>query len=195
MTKRSFDIAVALTVGIVTSPLWLFAVVAITLTDGRPLLHRATRVGRGGVPFTLYKFRTMQPGDGPALTVAGDPRVTRIGATLRRTKIDELPQLWNVLRGEMSIVGPRPEDPSYVERYTAEQRLVLTVVPGMTSRAAIAFRHEEQILARADDPERAYLDEVLPAKLALDLAGLEQQSRREDLRVLVATVRSLVGKA
>jgi lipopolysaccharide/colanic/teichoic acid biosynthesis glycosyltransferase len=194
LVRRAFDLVAAVTIGLITAPIWLLAAAAVRLVDGDPVLHRATRVGRGGACFTLYKFRTMGSTAGPSVTAHGDERVTRTGSLLRRTKIDELPQLWNVARGEMSLVGPRPEDPRYVEQYTQEQRRLLSVAPGLTSPATIAFQHEEAMLAGYPDPERAYLEEVLPAKLALDLAWLERRSVRADVRVLAATVRALFAK-
>jgi lipopolysaccharide/colanic/teichoic acid biosynthesis glycosyltransferase len=194
MTKRAFDVVGALMIGLVTAPIWVFAAVVIRLTGGASVLHRAVRVGRDGVCFTLYKFRTMDVSTGASVTAHGDPRVTRTGSFLRRTRIDELPQLWNVVRGDMSLVGPRPEDPRYVERYSAEQRRLLTVAPGLTSPATIAYQHEEAILAGYADPERAYVEDVLPAKLAVDLEWLDRRTMLGDVRVLVATVRSVPGK-
>ncbi|MFZ1551113.1 MAG: sugar transferase, partial [Anaerolineae bacterium] len=132
----------------------------------------AVRVGQDGRPFRLYKFRSMIVGtdrQGPGITATGDPRITRVGRFLRRAKLDELPQLINVLLGDMSLVGPRPEDPRYVAFYTPEQRRVLSVHPGITSPASLAYRHEEQLLA-GEDWETHYRTRVLPAKLALDLA-------------------------
>jgi lipopolysaccharide/colanic/teichoic acid biosynthesis glycosyltransferase len=194
MTRRAFDLVAAVTIGLITAPIWVLAAAAVRLADGAPVLHHAIRVGRGGACFTLYKFRTMDPVAGPSVTVHGDRRITRTGSLLRRTKIDELPQLWNVVRGDMSLVGPRAEDPRYVERYTLEQRRLLSVTPGLTSPATIVYQHEGAILARYPDPERAYLEEVLPAKLALDLAWLDRRSMLADVRVLAATVRALFAK-
>ena len=194
MIKRAFDLVAAVVIGHVTAPVWALAGLAIRLVDGAPVLHRATRVGRNGASFMLYKFRTMGSAAGPSVTAQGDLRITRTGSFLRRTKIDELPQLWNVIRGDMSLVGPRPEDPRYVERYSLEQRRLLSVAPGMTSPATIVYRREEEVLARSPDPERAYVDEVLPAKLALDLEWLDRRSVRGDLRVLAATVQALFVK-
>ena len=146
MIKRAFDLVAAVVIGLVTAPVWALAGLAIRLVDGAPVLHRATRVGRNGASFMLYKFRTMGSAAGPSVTAQGDPRITRTGSFLRRTKIDELPQLWNVIRGDMSLVGPRPEDPRYVERYSLEQRRLLSVAPGMTSPATIVYRREEEVL-------------------------------------------------
>jgi lipopolysaccharide/colanic/teichoic acid biosynthesis glycosyltransferase len=195
MIRRAVDVVGALVIGVVTAPIWLLAAVAIRLLDGVPVLHRGVRVGRGGALFTLYKFRTMGAEMGPSVTTHGDVRVTPAGEVLRRTKIDELPQLWNVLQGDMSLVGPRPEDPRYVETYSPEQRRLLSVAPGLTSPATIAYQHEEAFLARCPDPERTYVEEVLPAKLALDLEWLERRSMRGDLRVLAKTVRAVFAKS
>jgi lipopolysaccharide/colanic/teichoic acid biosynthesis glycosyltransferase/phenylacetate-coenzyme A ligase PaaK-like adenylate-forming protein len=193
MTKRALDVVGALVIGLVTAPIWATAAVAIRISDGAPVLHRAVRVGRGGAPFTQYKFRTMVSAAGPSITALGDRRITPLGAFLRRTKIDELPELWNVLRGDMSLVGPRPEDPAYVERYTGEQRRLLSVAPGLTSPGTLAYQYEASILARYPDPERAYVDKVLPDKLAMDLAWLDRRSTLGDARVLATTARALVG--
>jgi len=154
--KRAFDVVVSALVVAVASPLWLLVVLLIKMDTKGPVLHRALRVGRGGREFTLFKFRTMQAdarATGPIITRRDDPRITRVGRVLRWAKIDEMPQLINVLKGDMSIVGPRPEDPRYVAEYTREQRRVLTVRPGMASPAFIAYRHEEEMLAGQDDPE------------------------------------------
>jgi lipopolysaccharide/colanic/teichoic acid biosynthesis glycosyltransferase len=195
MIRRAFDVVGAVVIGLLTAPLWLLAAAVIRVRDGAPVLHRAVRVGRGGALFTLYKFRTMSAATGPSVTADGDARVTRVGKFLRSTKVDELPQLWNVMQGDMSLVGPRPELPRFVEHYSPEQRRLLSVAPGLTSPATIVYQHEEAFLARCPDPERAYLEEVLPAKLALDLEWLDRRSLRGDLRVLAATVRSVIAKS
>jgi lipopolysaccharide/colanic/teichoic acid biosynthesis glycosyltransferase len=195
MIRRAIDVVGALAIGVVTAPIWLLAAVAIRLMDGAPVLHRGVRVGRGGTLFTLYKFRTMGAEMGPSVTTDGDVRVTRAGEFLRRTKIDELPQLWNVVQGDMSLVGPRPELPRFVEHYSPEQRRLLSVAPGLTSPATIAYQHEEALLARCPDPEHAYVEEVLPAKLALDLDWLDGRSMRGDLRVLAETVRAVLARS
>jgi lipopolysaccharide/colanic/teichoic acid biosynthesis glycosyltransferase len=199
---RCLDVLGALTIGLLTAPVWVAAAVLIRLCDGSPVLHAGMRVGQHAEPFVLLKFRTMtaspsagSPTAGAAVTARGDPRVTRLGAWLRRTKVDELPQLVNVLRGEMSLVGPRPEDPRYVRLYSQEQTRLLSVKPGLTSPASIAYRDEEVVLARAHDPELAYVEEVLPAKLDLDLRWLEHRSLRTDVAVLVQTLRALGGPA
>ncbi|MCG3209566.1 MAG: hypothetical protein FOGNACKC_03193 [Anaerolineae bacterium] len=174
-------------------PLLLAVGLVIKLTSPGAALHRAERVGRGGQIFTLLKFRTMvsQAGQqGPGITTARDPRITPIGRLLRRTKLDELPQLWNVLAGQMSLVGPRPEDPRYVQWYTTEQRQLLSVRPGITSAASLAFKDEETLL-QSDNWERVYRDQVLPHKLALDLAYMQQRTVGADLRLILRTIAAV----
>jgi lipopolysaccharide/colanic/teichoic acid biosynthesis glycosyltransferase len=174
------------------SPALALVALAVWLDDGSPVLFRQTRVGRGGRPFVLFKFRSMfnRPLDaraGALLTASGDPRVTRTGRFLRKFKIDELPQLWNVLRGEMSLIGPRPEVPRYVDTSQAVWRAVLGVRPGITDVATLLYRDEERILAGFADPEKAYRETVLPAKLALNLAYLGRRSCLRDVKLLALT--------
>jgi lipopolysaccharide/colanic/teichoic acid biosynthesis glycosyltransferase len=196
--KRAIDLVIGVMAIIVTSPIALAAGAAIKLTSSGPVLHRATRVGKDGVPFTVLKLRTMRVGaanEGPGITTLRDPRITPIGMRLRRLKIDELPQLLNVLSGEMSLVGPRPEDPRYVERYTVDQRRVLTVRPGLTSPAALAYRDEERLIeAQAGDVEAAYLDRIMPAKLRLDLDYLDHRTMWLDIRVMLKTVTGVFSR-
>ncbi|MBA3471290.1 MAG: sugar transferase [Herpetosiphonaceae bacterium] len=188
--KRAVDlIGAALGLGVL-SPILLGVALAIKLSSPGPVFYRATRVGRGGTPFRLYKFRSMvvdADRRGPAITAGGDPRVTPIGRWLRRTKVDELPQLLNVLAGEMSLVGPRPEDPRYVALYDDDQRRILTVRPGITSAASLAYRHEEALLS-GPDWERTYRTTIMPQKLAIDLAYVEKQSLWEDFRIILFTI-------
>jgi lipopolysaccharide/colanic/teichoic acid biosynthesis glycosyltransferase len=173
----------------VLAPLFLATALLILLHDGRPVLFRQERIGRGGQPFFLWKFRTMrQAGSGPLLTVAGDPRITRLGHFLRRTKLDELPQLWNVLKGEMSLVGPRPEVRRYVERYTREQRRVLALTPGITDPASLAYIDEENVLAAFPDPESAYVEVVMPKKISLNLDYAARASFLADLQVVLKSI-------
>ena len=179
---------------VVLSPLLLLTALAVRLDTPGPVFYRAPRVGRDGIPFRLYKFRSMiadADRRGPGITVAGDRRVTRTGAFLRRTKLDELPQLINVLRGEMSLVGPRPEDPRYVALYTEEQRQILRVRPGITSAASLAYRDEEQLLSRSDW-ETQYRQDVMPAKLALDLEYLSHRTVASDLSLIRRTVLAIL---
>ena len=194
MMIRLFDLFASVTGLALLSPLFVLIAIAIKLDSPGSVFFRGQRVGRGGRLFEIYKFRSMVADaaqKGPGITAAGDPRVTRVGEVLRRTKLDELPQLINVVRGEMSLVGPRPEDPRYVPLYTPEQRRVLSVRPGMTSPASLRFHHEEDLL-QGGDWERVYLSEVLPAKLQIELEYLERRSAWTDLRVIVQTVLALV---
>jgi lipopolysaccharide/colanic/teichoic acid biosynthesis glycosyltransferase len=193
--KRAFDLVVGGALVVASAPIQAVLAAAVRASSPGPVLHRARRVGRGGVPFEILKFRTMVVGAasaGPGITAGGDPRVTRVGRLLRRTKLDELPQLWNVVRGDMSLVGPRPEDPRYVARYTPEQRRVLEVRPGITGLASVEYRNEEAVLAAAADLEQAYVDEVMPAKLVLDLCYVDRRSFALDLRILARTALALV---
>jgi len=188
-TKRLFDLLVGSLALILSLPVIAAAVVTAHLSGDRgPAFHRARRVGPGGRPITVLKLRTMRVDakQGPGITRDGDPRVTPIGRVLRRYKLDELPQLWNVVRGEMSLVGPRPEDPRYVDWANPLHRKVFTAVPGITGPAQLAYRWEEQLLV-GDDPERLYRERVLPAKLELDSRYLDEQSLLLDVRILART--------
>lgn len=192
--KRLFDVSVggALLVG--AAPVIALASLAIRLESPGPILFRHTRVGRGGRPFQTLKLRTMVHGAetrGPAITAAGDSRVTRVGRVLRRAKIDELPQLWNVLRGDMSLVGPRPEVARYVDLYPPEWRALLSVRPGLTDIASLTFRDEERLLGKARDRERAYREVILPMKSELALSGIANSSLTYDLKILARTFISV----
>lgn len=190
--KRLFDFAVALAALIAASPLMLLCAVAVLATPG-PILFRQRRIGRHGRPFNLLKFRTMRRASGgPPITAAGDPRITAAGLWLRRSKLDELPQLINVLKGEMSLVGPRPEVPEYVAGYTGEQREVLALKPGITSPASLTFIDEETVLAAQPDREGYYTRVLLPQKLAIDLGYCRQCGLAADLRILAATALRLL---
>lgn len=195
MLKRAFDIVISLLVILITLPLWVVVAVIIKLDSQGPVFHRGLRVGKDGKKFYIYKFRTMvkdAPGCGPGITRGQDPRITRVGRWLRRFKIDEMPQLINVLKGEMSIVGPRPEDPRYVVHYTPEQRRVLSVRPGMASPAFIKYRHEEELLSQVEsNVEEFYVRVVLPDKLRMDLEYIEHQSFFYDLHILFEAAISL----
>ena len=189
LAKRLFDI-IASGIGLLLLlPLLLAVGVWIKLDSPGPALFRQTRVGRFGVPFTIHKFRTMRDEPGAAITVGHDPRITRVGAWLRNSKLDELPQLWDVLRGAMSLVGPRPELPRYVEAYPADLlQSVLAVRPGITDPASLAFSNEAELLAAAPDPEREYREVVLPAKLRLSAAYAAHASLANDLKLIFATL-------
>jgi lipopolysaccharide/colanic/teichoic acid biosynthesis glycosyltransferase len=196
MAKHLFDVPASLAGLVILSPLFALIAVAIKLDSPGPVFFRGRRVGRNGCLFDIYKFRSMvvdADRKGPGITTAGDPRITRVGNTLRRTKLDELPQLINVVRGEMSLVGPRPEDARYVALYTSEQRRVLSVRPGITSPASLRFRQEEDLL-RGEGWRRVYREQVLPAKLQIELDYLERASLWRDLGILVQTVLALVPR-
>ncbi len=173
----------------ILSPLLGLVAAAIRIDSPGPILFRATRSGRGGLPFTMYKFRTMRvrpDAHGPKITTHADSRITRVGKILRPARLDELPNLWNVLKGDMSLVGPRPEDPHYVELYSPEDRAVLAARPGVTSLAALLYRDEEKLLV-GEGWERVYIEQVMPAKLAIDRAYVERQALMLDLKILAAT--------
>ena len=196
LTKRLFDFAAALAGLLLLAPLMLALAAWIKLDSAGPVLYRQRRVGRNGVPFRIVKFRTMHASaeDAGLLSLADDARATRAGRLLRRHKLDELPQLFNVLRGEMSLVGPRPEVPRYVEHYPPAVRdIVLSVPPGITDWAAIHFRDEGGMLRRAADPERTYLLQVLPVKLDYYVRYVQQRSLRTDLRILFHTLGALLS--
>lgn len=196
MLKRVFDVTAALAGLLILSPLFAAIELLIKLTSPGPVFYHAARVGRYGKPFTLYKFRSMVVGAqrlGPAITAQGDPRVTRIGRFIRRTKLDELPQLLNVLKGDMSLVGPRPEDPRYVALYTPDQRAILSVRPGMTSAASLAYRHEEALLS-GTNWERFYRDDVMPRKLAVDLEYMQHANLLTDIGLIIRTLLALFRK-
>jgi FlaA1/EpsC-like NDP-sugar epimerase/lipopolysaccharide/colanic/teichoic acid biosynthesis glycosyltransferase len=178
---------------VLLAPVLLVIALVVKLHDRGPVFYRATRVGKDGVGFKLYKFRSMTIGadkTGPAITAHNDARVTSIGRFLRNTKLDELPQLFNVLFGDMSVVGPRPEDPCYVDLYTAQQREVLRVRPGITSAASLKFRHEEDLL-KGEDWETMYRTHIMPEKIAIDLDHIRNPNVFRDAGLIVSTIASL----
>ena len=196
MAKRLFDLFGATLALLLLSPVLLAAALAVKLDTPGPVFFRQVRIGRGGVPFRIHKFRTMHhDAGGPPLTVGNDPRITRAGAFLRRTRIDELPQFIDVLLGRMSLVGPRPEVPRYVAQYPAALReRVLAVRPGITDPASLAFIDEAALLERATDPERAYVELILPAKLQQAADYAERASLRTDIGVLWRTAALLLQR-
>ncbi|HEY9515153.1 MAG TPA: sugar transferase [Gemmatimonadaceae bacterium] len=191
-SKRAMDVCGALLGFIVLAPLFALVGVAIAIAGrGGPVFFAQERVGRGGVSFRMWKFRTMvvdAEREGAQLTVGADPRITGVGRWLRHFKLDELPQLLNVLRGEMSLVGPRPEVPRYVALYTAKQRAVLELVPGITDPASIRYSDESTELACSDDPERLYVDEIMPEKIRLNLEYAERATPWSDAMVVLSTL-------
>jgi len=196
IVKRLFDLVFAIAGTILLLPLFAIIALRIRLDSPGPVFFRQERVGRFGVPFLIYKFRTMcldAEAKGRQITVGMDPRITRSGLWLRRYKLDELPQLFNVIRGEMSLVGPRPEVPRYVALYPDDLReLVLSVPPGITDFASIEYRDENAILAGASDPEQAYIHEVMPAKLAYCVRYVTERSLWLDLKLILATIGALL---
>ena len=189
--KRAMDVALASLGLVTTAPLLLLAALALRLESRGPVLFGHVRVGRAGRTFRAWKLRTMAAGRAPGgaeLTIAGDRRVTRVGRILRASKLDELPQLWNVLRGEMSLVGPRPEVAPYVALFPTDYEELLAVRPGITDPASIAYRDEEGLLAASADPEREYLERILPEKLRLSREYLASASLAADMRVLARTL-------
>lgn len=193
--KRGFDVAVSAAGLVLLSPVILAAALAVKLNSPGSAFYGGTRVGKDGRTFRILKLRTMRPqAGGPAVTAGDDPRITSVGRLLRRTKIDELPQLFNVLKGDMSLVGPRPEDPKYVALYTPEQRAVLSVRPGITGPAVLAFIDEEEQL-KGGDPESAYVANVMPQKLAADLRYVQTATFSGDLSILGRTFVTVVTRA
>jgi lipopolysaccharide/colanic/teichoic acid biosynthesis glycosyltransferase len=192
--KRLFDVAVALAALAILAPLLALVAVLIKLDSPGPVLFRQIRIGKGFRPFRIYKFRTMVWGGaaGRLVTVAGDPRVTRIGAWLRRAKLDELPQLLNILRGDMTVVGPRPEVPRYVEAFHEDYQEILRVRPGLTDLASLKYRDESALLGRSADPEEEYLRRVLPDKIRLAKEYIQRSSLAFDLRLIFRTLREVV---
>lgn len=191
---RIIDI-VAATVGlIVLSPALLLIALAVSIQDGGPVFYRAKRAGRNGSSFRLLKFRTMVPHAdrlGGGITLSGDGRVTPVGGILRKFKLDELPQLWNVVKGEMSLVGPRPEDPRYVALYQPAQRGILAYTPGITSPASLSYRNEQALLS-GPDWQRTYLEEVLPRKIELDMNYFANRTVGRDLLLIGRTISRIL---
>jgi lipopolysaccharide/colanic/teichoic acid biosynthesis glycosyltransferase len=193
--KRIFDITTASVGLVLLSPLLLLVCLLIKLDSPGPALFLQERIGRGFRPFRIYKFRTMvqdAAGKGGLITFGGDRRITRIGRVLRATKIDELPQLMNILRGEMSFVGPRPEVPRYVELFREDYAEILKVLPGITDLASLQYRNEAEILGQCENPEEAYVTRVLPEKIRLAKEYLNRSSLRFDVTLILKTVLSVL---
>ena len=179
------------------SPLFVVLAVWIKCDSRGPVFYRQVRVGKDNRDFRLFKFRSMRPDSDRLglITVGGhDPRVTRSGYYIRRYKLDEFPQLINVFKGDMSLVGPRPEVRKYVDMYTPEQMRVLSVRPGITSLASIRYRNENEILAKADDPDRCYIEKIMPDKLAIDLEYVDKASLWNDIKLIFSTFREIIMK-
>lgn len=188
--KRLFDFFLSALGLALLWPIFVVIALLIKIEDRNGVFFRQKRIGRGGEPFFIWKFRTMVPDaerQGKSLTVGRDQRITRVGHWLRKTKLDELPQLINVLVGEMSFVGPRPEVPTYVDNYTPQQRRVLDLLPGITDVASVRFADESELLAKVDDPERYYRDEIVPQKISLNLSYASQATIWTDMLVILRT--------
>ncbi len=194
--RRIFDILFSLTVLILTLPLNLLIAIAVKLSSQGPVLFVQDRVGRGEAVFRMYKFRSMHSSeaeDGSQLTVDGDTRITGIGNVIRRLKLDELPQFINVLAGDMTIVGPRPEVPRYVAEYEPWMREIFEYKPGLTDPASIQYRNEPEMLADVENREQAYLTEMLPRKISVSLEYQKNRTLFSDLKVIGATIWLILG--
>jgi lipopolysaccharide/colanic/teichoic acid biosynthesis glycosyltransferase len=190
--KRCFDFAAAFTGLVLLSPVYLLIALAVRFTSRGPIFFLQERVGREFRRFRIYKFRTMvvdAPKLGLQITAGEDPRITRVGRFLRKWKLDELPQLINVLKGEMSLVGPRPEVPRYVEMFREDYACVLSVRPGITDPASLKYRDEAAILAQSSNPEETYVREILPEKISLAKQYVAQASLRGDIALIWKTIR------
>jgi len=195
--KRGIDIFLSLISLIFLSPFFIFIGLLIKLDSVGPVIYKGMRIGKGGIPFKIYKFRTMVDNadriGGPS-TAGDDPRLTNVGKWLRRYKLDELPQLFNVLKGEMSIVGPRPEVKHYTDMFNDREKLILSVKPGITDWASIWNPDEGKILAGSKDPEKTYMEKIRPHKINLQLKYVNEHSFWIDLKIIFDTLRIIVLK-
>lgn len=197
MLKRTLDLTVSIVALALLIPVFILAAAGIKLTSPGPVFYKAKRIGLGGEPFTMYKFRTMHvlQAEKRLVTSVGDPRIFSFGAFLRKAKVDELPQLLNVLLGDMSIVGPRPEDPVIVERdYTEEQLRTLEVLPGLTSPGSLYYYTSGESLLTGENTDQKYIEAVMPMKLAIDLYYTENISIMYDLQIMLRTAYVIVAK-
>lgn len=196
MTKRIFDIVVTLLIGIILFPIALIVSFLILLECGGGVFFKQERIGQYGKPFYLWKFRTMKKGSeakGQLTIGMKDDRITKLGTYLRKYKLDEIPQLINVLSGDMSLVGPRPEVKRYVDLYNDEQRKILNAKPGITDYASLEYFKENEILGKAKDPERAYIEEIMPHKLRINQKFLKSSGLSQDINVLYLTALRILG--
>ena len=194
--KRFFDIVVSLLGILITSPILLVVSVLIKLTSKGPVFYKQERIGKDEKPFFILKYRTMVVNadqQGLKITVGGDKRITGVGKFLRKSKLDELPQLFNVFAGQMSLVGPRPEVAEYVSLYNEEQRKVLSVRPGITDYASVCFRNENEILAEAENPQKEYIEHIMPLKLRYNAKYIEEMSVWTDLKLIFLTLYVILG--
>lgn len=195
--KRTFDILASGLGLICLSPLFALLAIWIKCDSRGPVFYRQVRVGKGNKDFCLFKFRSMRPDSDKLglITVGGhDPRVTRSGYYIRKYKLDEFPQLINVFKGDMSLVGPRPEVRKYVDMYTPDQMRVLSIRPGITSLASIRYRNENDILAASDNPDRCYIERVMPDKLAIDLEYVDKATLWTDIKLIFSTFKEIIVK-
>lgn len=193
--KRVCDVVISLIILIILSPLLLLVAAAVKLDSKGPVFYRQVRVGLYGEDFKIYKFRTMvQDADklGPPLTMGKDPRITRVGRIIRKCRLDEFSQLFNVLGGSMSLVGPRPEVRRYVDEYKPEYMPTLLIRPGVTAPSSIAFKDEDKILKAGGDPEKVYVEEILPPKMALNLEYMDNMSVLRDIKIMFKTLRAVL---
>lgn len=196
MLKRLFDFFSSLTALIFLLPFFFIVALLIAIEGGFPVFFTQTRIGKNKIPFQLLKFRTMvKDADKLGKITIGkrDPRVTNVGHFLRSYKLDELPQLLNILKGEMSVVGPRPEVEEYVNLYTEEQNKVFLAKPGLTDYASLKYINESEVLAKSSDPNKTYIEEVMPAKLQLNLKYIEEQGLLTDLKIIFKTIGKIVS--
>lgn len=196
ITKRVMDFGIALIALILLSPVLALISLVVRWSSPGPIFFCQTRIGQNFRPFVIYKFRTMSVGAdmrGPAITAEGDPRITSVGRTLRLLKLDELPQLLNVLRGDMSFVGPRPEVPRYVDLFKRDFQEILQLRPGITDLASIMFRHESDLLGQCDNPEKLYVEEILPQKIAMAKLYAKRTSPVYDLYLIASTAVAIFG--
>ncbi|MEM7162180.1 MAG: sugar transferase [Bacteroidota bacterium] len=193
--KRVFDFLLALIGLIFLFPFMLLIALFIIIDSNGGVLFRQLRVGKDAKEFQLIKFRSMRiiNDDNLEITIGADKRITRVGSIIRKFKLDELPQLWNILIGEMSFVGPRPEVPRYVKLYSEEQREVLSVRPGLTDPASLAFINESELLAESQDPVEKYIKEIMPQKLEMNLAYIRKRNFLSDLRLVLKTIQKILS--
>lgn len=195
VAKRIFDVTASLLILLVTSPFFLLLAIAIKIDSRGPIFYRQVRVGQYGKDFKIFKFRTMvQNADkmGLALTTGHDPRITRMGRLIRKCRLDEFSQLLNVLRGDMSLVGPRPEVRKYVEAYAPEYWATLLIRPGITAPSSIEFRNEDELLSAGGDPEEIYINTILPKKCGLNLEYMKRITVCNDIRIMFQTIGAVL---
>ncbi len=194
-SKRVFDILVSIIGLVLLGPFLGVIAILVKAEDGGSIIFKQSRIGFRGVPFIMYKFRTMSVdagGYGSLLTVKGDESITGIGNVLRKYKIDELPQLFNVFKGDMSLVGPRPEVEKYVRLYSQEQIPVLELVPGITDVASLQYREENEILSMSDNPEKEYIEKIMPDKIRMNLGYAQKNTLWTDMEIILHTVFSII---